>query len=90
MAGDKPRYKVTIKSKQTDNKANIAAFWVRDNGMIGGTLDQDVDFIQLKNGAKIRNDNAWLNMFDNGEQNQPKPEQVETDQRPIADDDVPF
>jgi hypothetical protein len=74
----KPRYKMTAKSKETKATANLAAIWERDNGYLGGELDRDVDFIMMKNGAKITNVVAYINMFDNGgEQNQELPAKVQ-------------
>jgi len=69
MAGEKPRFKFYVKSKNTGTNCNVAAFWVRENGMISGTFEQEIAEIVLRDGTRINPDQVWCNMWDNEKEN---------------------
>ena len=74
--GDKPRYSVSAASKANKGShVKLISLWCRENGMIGGCLSDEISYIHMKSGAKITNDNAWINMKDweADQVEQPKP-----------------
>lgn len=61
MAGNKPSARIFAKSKTSQNYVNIAAFW--DQGdWFSGKLEDDIAFIELKSGARISNENVYINL----------------------------
>ena len=61
MAGKKPSARIFAKSKTSGNYVNIAAFW--DQGdWYSGKLEDDIAFIELKSGARISNENVFVNL----------------------------
>lgn len=61
MAGKKPSARIFAKSKTSQNYVNIAAFW--DQGdWFSGKLEDDIAFIELKSGARISNENVYINL----------------------------
>ncbi len=61
MAGKKPSARIFAKSKTSQNYVNIAAFW--DQGdWFSGKLEDDIAFIELKSGARISNENVYVNL----------------------------
>ena len=69
MAGEKPRFKFVVKSKSTGTSQGVAAFWERENGMISGVFENEIEAIVLKDGTRIGADQVWVNMYDNAKDN---------------------
>tara|TARA_R110000803_G_scaffold204603_1_gene270735 strand:+ start:424 stop:732 length:309 start_codon:yes stop_codon:yes gene_type:complete len=69
MAGEKPRFKFVVKWKATGTSQGVAAFWERENGMISGVFENEIEAIILKDKTRINADQVWVNMYDNAKDN---------------------
>ena len=93
MAGNKPAFNIQAKSKTSDNKINLLAFWENDNGMFGGKMASEVAKIVLADGKVITPDGVYFNLYDNREPEEPKKEAEPTSTAAYegdGSDDIPF
>ena len=68
----KPAFKIQAKSKTSENKIDLLAFWENDNGMFGGVMDKQVAKIVLSSGQVITPDGVYFNLYDNREESKPQ------------------
>ena len=78
MAGKKPDFKITAKSKTSGESIGVFAFWKNDNGMYGGQLDKSISKIITADGKAITAENVYFNFYDNREDNEQNQTQTPT------------
>ena len=91
----KPAFKIQAKSKTSENKIDLLAFWENDNGMFGGVMDKQVAKIVLSSGQVITPDGVYFNLYDNREektktQTPTDPSKHKAYEGDDADADIPF
>ena len=88
----KPAFKIQAKSKTSENKIDLLAFWENDNGMFGGVMDKQVAKIVLSSGQVITPDGVYFNLYDNREE-KPKTQTDPSKHKAYEDEDekdIPF
>ena len=95
MAGKRPDFKLSCKSKKSGEFVNLAAFWIGDKG-IGGKFEAEVKKIIIEKDGKtfeLLPENVWLNMYD--EANAARRVAASGDEEPAShsadgDEGIPF